>query len=409
MSNPAPTPTPLPTGLASPGMQRQMEIYLAGMHGQRPAQPIAVEELERKAREVLRPEAYDYVAGSAASEDTFRANREAFRRWRLVPRFLRDVARRDLQVELFGQRLPAPLLLAPVGVQSIIHPEAELAVARAARSLGIPFVLSTLSSRPLEAVAQAMGDAPRWFQLYWPRSDDLAASLVTRAERAGYSALVVTLDSYLLGWRERDLQRAYLPFLLAEGLANYLSDPVFRAALPAPPEKDPRPAVQHFLQVVSNPALTWKDLAFLRAHTRLPIVLKGILDPEDARLAVEHGVEGIIVSNHGGRQLDGAVAALDALPRVVREVGNRATVLFDSGIRRGADILKAVALGARAVLLGRPYCYGLAVGGEQGVREVLQNLLADMDLALGLAGCASFAELSRNNLLEVPLSDSVSG
>jgi isopentenyl diphosphate isomerase/L-lactate dehydrogenase-like FMN-dependent dehydrogenase len=393
-------PTPPPDAVVSPGTRRQMEIYQAGMQGKKPARPLSIEELEQQAKAVLTPEAYAYVAGAAGAEDTMRANREAFRRWRIVPRFLRDVSRRDLAVTVLGRRLQAPVLLAPVGVQSIIHPEAEVAVARAARAAGMPIVLSTLSSRPLEQVAAAMGDAPRWFQLYWPRDNELAASFIGRAEKAGYEALVVTLDTYLLGWRERDLQRAYLPFLMGEGLANYFTDPVFRAMLTAPPEKDPAQAVMAFLQVVSNPALTWDDLAFLRRHTRLPVLLKGILDPDDARKAVDHGVAGVIVSNHGGRQVDGAVAALDALPRVSRTVGERTTVLFDSGIRRGADVIKAMALGARSVLLGRPYCYGLAVGGEDGVRDVIENLVADIDLTLGLAGCASFGELGPENLVE---------
>jgi lactate 2-monooxygenase len=393
------------TALSAPvslGVQRQMEIYRAGLQGEKPALPLAAEELEQKAREVLTPEAYTYVAGGAGAEDTIRANREAFRRWRIVPRFLRDVARRDLSVPVLARRFPAPLLLAPIGVQSMLHAEAELAVARAARSVGIPLVLSTVSSVPLEAVAEALGDVPHWFQLYWPKDPDLAVSLLCRAERAGYSAIVVTLDTYLLGWRERDLQLGWLPFLHGQGLANYLSDPVFRAALAVPPEDDPLPAIGHFFQVVTNPALTWKDLAFLRRQTRLPVLLKGILHPEDARKAVDAGVEGVIVSNHGGRQVDGAVAALDALPAVVEAVGGRAEVLFDSGIRRGADIFKAVALGARCMLLGRPYCYGLALGGEAGVREMLRNLLADLELTLGLAGCASFAEVSRANLAEAP-------
>jgi isopentenyl diphosphate isomerase/L-lactate dehydrogenase-like FMN-dependent dehydrogenase len=377
-----------------------MEIYGAGLVGQKPAQPLAPEDLEQKAREVLKPEAFTYVAGGAGAEDTIRANREAFRRWRIVPRFLRDVSRRDASVDVLGQHFPAPLLLAPIGVQGMLHTDAELAVARAARSLGVPLVLSTVSSTPLEAVAEAMGDVPHWFQLYWPKDPDLAASLVTRAERAGYGALVVTLDTYLFGWRERDLQQAWLPFLHAQGLANYLSDPAFRAALPVAPETNTVPAVLHFLRVVSNSALTWDDLVFLRRHTRLPILLKGVLHPDDARRAVDHGVEGVIVSNHGGRQLDGAVAALDALPRVAEAVAGRVAVLFDSGVRRGADVFKAVALGARCVLLGRPYCYGLAVNGEQGVRDVLQNLLADVELTLGLAGCASFAEVGRENLVE---------
>jgi isopentenyl diphosphate isomerase/L-lactate dehydrogenase-like FMN-dependent dehydrogenase len=382
------------------GTLRQFEIYGAGMLGRKPTQPIAPEDLEQKAREVLPPERYTYVAGGAGAEDTIRANREAFRRWRIVPRFLRNVSRRDPSVEVLGQRFPAPVLLAPIGVQGMLHKDAELAVARAARALRVPLVLSTVSSTPLEQVAEVMGDVPHWFQLYWPKDPDLAASLVTRAEKAGYSALVVTLDTYLFGWRERDLQQAWLPFLHAQGMANYLTDPVFRRALPVAPETSTTPAVLHFLRVVSNAALTWDDLAFLRRHTRLPILLKGILDPDDARRAVQHGVDGVIVSNHGGRQVDGAVAALDALPRVVEAVAGRAPVLFDSGVRRGADIFKALALGARCVLLGRPYCYGLAVNGEQGVREVLLNLIADIELTLGLAGCASWADVGRGNLVE---------
>jgi lactate 2-monooxygenase len=383
---------------ASIGLQRQMEIYQAGMSGKKPELPVTAEELELKARGVLPPEAFAYVAGGAGNEDTVHANREAFRRWRIVPRFLRDVSRRDLSTTVLGRRIPVPLMLAPIGVQSMLHADAELAVARAARSLGVPLILSTVSAKPMEAVAAAMGEVPHWFQLYWPGNPEIAASLVSRAERAGFSAIVVTLDTYLLGWRERDLQLGWLPFLYAQGLSNFLTDPVFRASLPVPPDKDPVPAVQRFLQVFSNPALTWQDLSLLRRHTRLPILLKGILHPEDARLALEHGVEGIIVSNHGGRQVDGAIASLDALPGIVDEVAGRIDVLFDGGIRRGADVFKALALGARCVLLGRPYCYGLALGGEDGVREVVRNLLADTDLTLGLAGCASFSEVTRANL-----------
>ncbi len=382
----------------APGAERQMGIYLAGTRGQKPARPLAVEELERRAKEVMRPEAYDYVAGGAGSEDTVRANRDGFRRWRLVPRLLRNVEQRDLSVTVMGQRLRAPLFFAPVGVQEIIHPEAEVAVARAARSLALPLVLSTLSSKTLEEVARAMGDVPRWFQLYWPKNPDLAISFLQRAEKAGYAAIVVTLDTYLLGWRERDLQRAHLPFIKGEGLANYFTDPVFRSALKAPPEKDPAAAVLLVLQIVSNPALTWQDLAFLRRHTKLPIVLKGILDPDDARKAVDHGIEGVIVSNHGGRQLDGAIAAIDALPRVAAAVGNRTTVLFDSGIRRGPDVLKAMALGARAVLVGRAWAWAVAARGERGVRHVLRVMQSDIDVALGLTGQTSIAGIDRSAL-----------
>ncbi len=389
-------PAPLP----SLGVQRQMEIYLNGLAGQKPIRPIAPEELEGQARAVLPPEAYVYVAGGAGCEDTVRANRDAFLRWRILPRLLRDVSRRDPGVSLLGRRLPAPVLLAPIGVQSMLHPDAELAVARAARSFGVPMVLSSVSSTPLETVADALGDSPRWFQLYWPKDPALAASLVGRAERAGFEALVVTLDTYLLGWRERDLQLAWLPFAQGQGIANYLSDPAFRAALSVPPERDPAAAARHFLAVVANPALTWDDLAWLRRQTRLPILLKGLLHPGDALEAVKRGVEGVIVSNHGGRQVDGAVASLDALPQVAEAVAGRALVLFDGGIRRGADVLKALALGARAVLLGRPYCWGLAVGGEQGVRGVLLNLFADFELTMGLAGCSTPADICSELLVQ---------
>jgi lactate 2-monooxygenase len=391
MTNDASRPT-------SYGMDRQNQIYLAGLQGQRPTIPVSYEALEAQARERLSPEAYGYVAGGAGGENTMRANLAAFQRWRIVPRMLRDVARRDLSVRVLEQALPAPVLFAPIGVQSIVHPEAEVAVAHAAAGLGMPLILSTASSKTLEEVAQTAGNTPKWFQLYWGRDPELTASFLARAERAGYSALVVTLDTNLLSWRERDIQAAYLPFLLGEGIANYLSDPVFRAALPQPPEQNPQAAIMRFVSVFTNPALTWDDLAFLRAHTSLPIILKGILHPDDARQALDRGAAGIIVSNHGGRQVDGAIGALDALPGVVAAVGDRAPVLFDSGIRRGADVFKAVALGARAVLLGRPYIWGLALGGSDGVREVALNLLADLDLTLALSGHASFATVDAASL-----------
>ncbi len=382
-----------------PGLRRQMQIYELGLAGKTPGQAVSVDELAHEAKAVLKPEAYGYLAGGAGGEDTMRANRDAFRRWRIVPRFLRDVDRRDLSVEVLGHRLPAPVLLAPIGVQSILHKHAELAVARAAKALGWPMVLSTVSSETMEDVAKELGDSPRWFQLYWPRSDELTASFVGRAEAAGYSALVVTLDTYLLSWRERDIQNAYLPFLRGEGLANYTSDPVFHKAVGST-KFHPVKTLEYFGEVFSDPSRTWADLAKLRSSTRLPIVVKGVLHPDDARKAVDCGASAVIVSNHGGRQLDGALASLDALPAIVDAVGDKTTVLFDSGIRRGADVFKAIALGAKAVLLGRPYCYGLAVNGEEGVKDVLLNLLADIDLTLGLAGCASWREVGRGNLVE---------
>jgi lactate 2-monooxygenase len=263
----------------------------------------------------------------------------------------------------------------------------------------VPMILSTVSSYPMEDVAGALGETPRWFQLYWPRDDELAASFIQRAELAGFGAIVVTLDTYLLAWRERDIQNAYLPFFHADGLANYFSDPVFRKAVGGDVQSNLVRALEYFGQVFSDPSRNWDDLGRLCQSTRLPVVVKGALHPDDARRAVDKGVAGVIVSNHGGRQLDGGMAALDALPGVVDAVADRTTVLFDSGIRRGADVFKAVALGARAVLLGRPYAYGLAVAGEQGVNDVLANLIADIDLTLGLAGCASFVEVGRTSLV----------
>jgi isopentenyl diphosphate isomerase/L-lactate dehydrogenase-like FMN-dependent dehydrogenase len=379
-------------------MQRQFEIYQLGLAGKKLSVPIPLSQLEKKAAEVLPPQSYDYVAGSASGERTAAANLAAFDCWRIVPRMLRDVSQRDLTVELFGQTLPAPVLLGPIGVQNIIHPEGEVAVGRAAASLGIPFVVSTVSSRPIEEVAHAMAAAPRWFQLYWGKDHELTASLLQRAEKSGYTALVVTLDTTMLGWRERDLQHPYLPFLLGHGLANYFTDPVFCSRLPQPAAADPTAAIRLWATLFSNTALTWSDLAWLRQQTKLPILLKGILHPDDARLALGHGVDAIIVSNHGGRQVDGAIAALDALPVVAAAIEEKIPILFDSGIRYGADAIKALALGARAVLLGRLYVWGLAIAGEQGVRDVVQNFLADLDLTMGLSGFRSVEDLDASIL-----------
>ncbi len=388
--------SPIPSG-----MQRQQQIYTLGLTGGALSVPVSLALLEQKAKEILPPPAFDYVAGGASGEDTVRANREAFHRCRIVPRMLRDVSQRDLSVELFGVHLPAPVILGPVGVQGILHKDGELASARAAAALGLPFTFSTAASRSIEEVARAAdsaGNGARWFQLYWGKNPDLTASMLQRAERAGCKALVVTLDTSMLAWRERDLQHAYLPFILGQGLGNYFSDPVFRALLPQPPEQNPAAAIQLWSSLFSNTALTWRDIPFLRRHTPLPIILKGILHPEDAAQALDAGVDGVIVSNHGGRQVDGAIATLDALPAIVREVNGRVPVLFDGGIRRGADIFKALALGARAVLLGRLYTWGLAVAGEQGVRDVVLNLLADLDLTLALSGHTSCRSLDASAL-----------
>ena len=412
------------------GRRRQTAVYLAGASGTRQRVPFGFAELERRAGRKMSREAFAYVAGGAGAEQTMRLNREAFERWAIVPRMLRDVSVRDTSVELFGQRLPGPFLLAPIGVLEMAHREADVAVVRAAASEGVPMIFSSQASRPMEDCAAAMGESPRWFQLYWSTSNDVVASFAARAERCGCEAIVITLDTTMLGWRTRDLDLAYLPFMRGKGIAQYTSDPVFRESLgsvdpglggPVTPaalltllqitraypgrffanlrSRLPRAAVRQFVGTYSRPSLAWDDLVFLRERTSLPILLKGILHPEDARRAVELGLDGIVVSNHGGRQLDGAIASLDALPPIVDAVAGRVPVLLDSGIRTGADAFKALALGAKAVLIGRPYVYGLALAGEDGVREVIQNFLADFDLTLGLAGCNSVAGISAEALV----------
>ncbi|MFL5864989.1 MAG: alpha-hydroxy-acid oxidizing protein [Solirubrobacteraceae bacterium] len=370
----------------------QAEILLRGLGGAVPEHPVALTELAQVVQGVAEPQAVDYIAGGAGTEDTMRANEAAFRRWRIVPRVLRDVSARDLATTVLGTPVPAPVGLAPVGVQALVHPDGEPAAARAAAAVGLPMAVSTMSSVPMEEIAAAAA-GPKWFQLYWPTDRDLAASFVSRAEAAGYRAVIVTLDTFLPGWRPRDLQRGWQPFLHGVGIANYLSDPVFRSRLAKPPEEDPQAAVGGFVGVFTNPRLTWEDLEFLRSRTQLPIALKGVLHPEDARAAREHGMDAVVVSNHGGRQIDGAIASLDALPAIVDAVGQDLEVLLDSGVRSGADIVKALALGAHAVLVGRPYVWGLAAGGEAGVLAVLRGLLAELDLTMGLSGHTRPAQL----------------
>jgi lactate 2-monooxygenase len=379
------------------------EIYARGMlAGELPKLPISWPDLERAAEQALDPRAAAYVFGGAGSEATMHANLEAFRRWRIVPRFMRPAGARTLRTELLETEMPAPVMLAPIGVQTLVHPEGERASARAAASLGVPIVVSTAAATTLEEIAEAGGDSPRWYQLYWPSDDELTTSLVRRAERAGYGALVVTVDNYVPGWKPRDLQHAYLPFLEGIGIAQFTSDPVFRAALEKTPEEDIGAAVGHYVGVFVNPNQTWDRLAWLRETTSLPILLKGILHPDDAREALRRGIDGIVVSNHGGRQVDGAIAALDALGPIADAVGDEIAVLFDSGVRSGSDVVKALALGADAVLLGRPYLWGLALDGQAGVETVLRMLLAELDLTMVLTGNMSPGELDRSALVRVP-------
>jgi len=378
------------------------QIYALGLGGETPTVPVAVAELERLAAETMDERAANYVFAGAGSEDTMDANREAFRRWRVVPRMLRDVAERDLSTTLLGTAMPAPLLLAPIGVQKVVHPDGELATARAAASLGLPMIASTASAFTMEEIAEAGGEAPRWFQLYWPNDRELAASFVGRAEAAGYGAIVLTVDTFIPGWKPRDLQQAWLPFLNGVGVANYFQDPVFRAALDETPEENVGAATGHFLGVQANPSLSWDDLGWLREQTELPIVIKGIQHADDAHEAAARGIDGIIVSNHGGRQVDGAIGSLDALPAIVEVAGDDLAILFDSGVRSGSDVIKALALGADAVCLGRPYVWGLALEGQQGVETVLKMVLAELDLTMALCGYTAPGQLGPDALRDSP-------
>ncbi|MEO6627255.1 MAG: alpha-hydroxy-acid oxidizing protein [Aquihabitans sp.] len=373
----------------------QLSIYLNGLGGVRPELPMSYADLERRAEETMTEQLWSYVAGGAGDERTQRANVEAFDRWGLVPRMLAGAAERDLSVELFGIRLPTPLLLAPVGVIGIIDPDGhgDLLTARAAAATGVPMVASTLMQDPLEDVASALGDTPGWFQLDPPKDPEVCESLVRRAEAAGYSAIVVTLDTLTLGWRPRDLTIASFPQLQGLCLANYFSDPVFRSRLAVPPEEDLEAATGLWATSFGNPALGWDDLAWLRGLTKLPLLLKGVCHPDDARRALDLGVDGIYCSTHGGRQANGGLPALQCLPGIV-EAAVDAPVIFDSGIRSGPDAVKALALGATAVGIGRPYAYGLAVGGQAGIEHVIACLLAETDLTMAIDGYPTIASLT---------------
>ncbi|WP_374611203.1 alpha-hydroxy-acid oxidizing protein [Gordonia sp. (in: high G+C Gram-positive bacteria)] len=418
------------------GRARQNEIYTAGVHRRKPRVPTDFAELERRARRAMSARAWAYIGGGAGEGRTMAANRAALDRWAIVPRILRDVSQRNLGVELFGRRIPAPVLFAPVGAGSLAAPDADALIGRAAAELGVPYILSNQASVSMEDVAAAMDDtsagAPRWFQLYWSTDDDLVDSLLERAAAIRAEAVVVTLDTTMLGWRPQDLNLGSLPFAQGEGIAQYTSDRRFvdivaerlRGAADERPEislgaiatlfsitrnapgrflqnlrsPQPRAAVQTFLDIYSRPSLNWDDLAGLRARTALPIVLKGVLHPDDARRAVDAGVDGIIVSNHGGRQVDGAISTIDALDAIAPVVDGRIKVLVDSGIYTGSDVFKALALGADAACIGRPHMYGLALAGADGARDAVADIIAELDLTLGLSGHTDVADLDRDAL-----------
>lgn len=379
----------------------QLEIYLQGLSGVLPTMPMDYAGLEAKAQAATPASIWSYVAGGAGDERTQRVNRTAFDRWGLMPRMLNAHRERDLSVDLFGLMLPSPLFMAPIGVLGICGQDGhgDLAGARAAARTGVPMMVSTLTEDPMEDIAAEFGDTPGFFQLYTPTDKDLAASLVQRAEAAGFKGIVVTLDTWVPGWRPRDLSTSNFPQLRGKCLANYTSDPVFRAGLPQPPEENPQATVLRWVSLFGNP-LTWEDLPWLRSLTTLPLILKGICHPDDVRRAKDGGVDGIYCSNHGGRQANGGLPAIDCLPGVV-EAADGLPVLFDSGIRSGADVVKALALGATAVGVGRPYAYGLALGGADGIVHVLRTLLAEADLIMGVDGYPTLADLTPDTLRRV--------
>lgn len=427
-----------------PGRTRQSAIYRRGTLGQVPRVPTDPDELEARARKEMSAQAWAYVNGGAGTGATVRANRAALARWQIVPRMLHGNATRDLRAEILGTPLTAPVMLAPVGAAELVAQDSDLDIARGAAAAGTPYIFSTQGCSPLEETAQAMGDVPWWYQLYWSVDEALVDSLIGRAEAAGAKALVVTLDTTMLGWRTQDLDLGSLPFAQGIGIAQYTSDPRFMeivrervaAAGEAPSplagtkgaEKvvavasgartllsqarrhpggtrdnlrspEPRAAVETFLDIYSNPGLSWAHIETLRERTRIPVLLKGILHPDDAQRAVDLGVDGIIVSNHGGRQVDRSVASLDALVAIRERIGRDPVVLLDSGIRTGADVFVALALGADAALIGRPHIYGLALDGADGVRDVIDNVIAELDLTMGLTGAASIADITREAFL----------
>ncbi len=416
-------------------LDRQKSIYINGLAGKKSKIPTDLCRLKEKAKKAMNPQAFGYIEGGAGNESTMRSNRSDFDRWKIIPRMLKDVSSRDTSIELFGHHLPSPFLLSPVGVLEMVHPKADLAVGKAAASMGVPMIFSNQASVPMEKVSAAMANQPRWFQLYWSKSNALVKSLVQRAEKCGCTAIVVTLDTTLLGWRTRDLDLAYLPFLQGKGIAQYTSDPVFLDMLNQPTVEEgistkppitfttissifslaktypggfinnltsgiPLKAVRQFINIYSRPSLQWEDLAFLRSCTKLPIILKGILHPSDAQKALDYGVDGIMVSNHGGRQVDGSISTIAALPSIMDVVKDQVPVLLDSGIRGGADIFKAIALGAKAVGIGRLFVYGLTIDGEEGVKQVIRNLMADFELTMGLSGCKTISEINRDCIIK---------
>lgn len=411
-------------------LSRQREIYIHGVAGIKPVIPVDFPSLEQAARHTLASEAFAYIAGGAGMESTMHANRSAWDKYAIVPRMLKPAGERKFTKSIFENTYPLPFFISPIGVLELAHPDGDLAVARACRRTGVPMMVSNQASHAMEVISGALDGSPWFFQLYVSRSDELVSSLVKRAEQAGAHGIVITLDTTMLGWRPRDLNLAYLPFLQGKGIAQYTSDPVFQKLceeLPPDPNKKrinlhsifslfrlagkiPGPylenlkgkaldSVRTFTSIYSRPDLNWDVIEKIKSNVRLRVILKGIQHPEEAVRAMDAGIDAIYVSNHGGRQVDGAIGSIDALARISPVVNKKIPVLFDSGIRCGSDILKALALGADMVGIGRPYAYALAVAGEKGVEELILNMAADFELNMALAGVADVSLLDRSQLI----------
>ncbi|MFD2445428.1 alpha-hydroxy-acid oxidizing protein [Bacillus sp. CGMCC 1.16607] len=352
--------------------------------------PISFEELEQEARKKMSVGGFGYVRSGAGGEETLRKNSDSFSKLSVIPRVLSNVSNVDTSITLFGRTYPYPFLLAPVGMLKLAHEDADLAAVKGASTHNIPFVLSTVSSYSIEDVAAVAEESSKWFQLYWSNNEEIAYHMVERAEESGYEAIVLTVDTVMMGWREEDMKNRFSPLKQGIGKANYETDSVFLNSLE---NQDSDAIIEGILNNIHHPTLNWKHVAALKEKTSLPILLKGILHPEDAKLAIENGVDGIIVSNHGGRQLDGVISAIDALPQIVEVVKGKIPVLLDSGIRRGADVVKALALGADAVLIGRPFVYGLAIAGQKGVEKVLEHFIQETKVSIALAGVSKVSDL----------------
>ncbi|MBP6985230.1 MAG: alpha-hydroxy-acid oxidizing protein [Alphaproteobacteria bacterium] len=417
--------------------KRQFEIMLKGVSGEKPKIPVRLDQLEGEAQKYMTEGAFSYVATGSGRGTTTQRNKDAFKKWVIIPRVLQNTNNLSTSVEIFGKKHDYPFLLGPLALHSERGKPGEASVGRAAASENIGMVFSSYASTPMEVVAAGMGDCTRWFQNIWTQSERLNESLLRRAEACGCSALVFTIDAPVVGWRTQDLTLGYSPFENSHGMGQYFSDPVFKemldvymksdAEMPSPKinftlikyligmarhypgntlsnlfSLRPQKALMLVSHLTSERSLTWEEIRSVRKLTKLPIIVKGILNPEDAKLAVKYGMDALVVSNHGGRQLSSAIPSLDALPDVIEAVNGKIPVFMDSGIRGGSDIFKALALGAHAVFIGRPYLFALAIAGEAGVKELIQNLKAEFELLMILSGCKSISEINRDRIKYLP-------